>query len=132
VESLSKAGYQYRRHLGIITFGNNEVHTLLQPQRAPKNIRPVLDGILAGGGTPFTKALDYADCLLNRQQSKPFACHVYIITDGRISDPAINHPLLRKFPVNLIDVESGRVKLGLVKRLATHIGANYQQLSATH
>ena len=125
LKGLSRQAYWQRQQLCVVSFGNDSVNTLLHPQRAPKNIQQKLDGIRAGGGTPILKALDYTLQLINKQAHKHLECHVYLITDGRLDTSVINHRLLTNYPINLVDIESSRIKLGLGKQFADAISARY-------
>lgn len=128
IQTFSEQSYRTRRHLGIVTFGNDTVHTLLQPQRAPKNIGPLLDQIQAGGGTPISKALNYIDDMLTRQKYRN-SCHIYLITDGRFDDAVAEHRSIHSYPVTLVDIEHGRVPLGRSRQLARQINARYLHIS---
>ncbi len=130
IAELSRQGYIKRRHLGVVAFGNNKVHTLLHPQRSPKNIRSLLDSIPAGGGTPVWKALDYAGNLLRRQSVSAMNCNIFLVTDGRLEPQVVSHPLLSKYEITLVDIESGKIKLGLAKQLARKIQARYIHISS--
>ena len=115
--------------LSVITFGNEQVSTLIHPQRAPKNIDDKLDSIRAGGGTPVLKALDYACNLLNRQRYQLLDCSIFLVTDGRLDPMTRTHPLFEHHRLTLVDIESSRVKLGLARQLANAIAARYLHVS---
>ncbi len=125
LKALSKRSYLKRRHLSVVTFGNDRVSTLLHPQRAPKDIQNKLDDILAGGGTPIEQALNYAENLLNRQRYQHFECAIFLLTDGRLNKSTSNHPLLSAYPITIVDIESSRIKLAQGRQLAAHISAQY-------
>ena len=129
VRALSQWGYLHRRRLGLIAFGNARIKTLVYPQRAPKNIQPVLDTIQAGGGTPLLMALDHARNLLNCQRHLSLNCVVYLLTDGRVEEAAAHHPLWSAHPVMVIDIESGRVPLGMSRTLSERIHSEYFHVS---
>ncbi len=130
LKALSKRSYLQRRHLSVVSFGNNQINTLLHPQRAPSDIQDKLDSIRAGGGTPAEQALDYAATLLNRQRYRHFNCSIFLITDGRLNNSAINHPLLSAYPITIVDIESSRIRLEQGKQLATQLSAQYIHVSA--
>ncbi len=130
IQAFSERCYQARRHLGIVTFGNDEVHTLLEIQRAPKNIETLLDQIQAGGGTPVTKALNCIDAMLTRQKYSHLNCHIYLITDGRFDEAISGHWSIHSHPVTLVDIECGRAPLGWGQRLARQIDAGYLHISS--
>ena len=131
LKRLSLQSYLKRRQLGIITFGNDQVITLLHPQRAPKNIDNLLNTITAGGGTPARNAFDRAANLLKRHQFTHIHCSVFLITDGRLQSMDDKHPFLTDNDVTVVDIESGRIKLGLAQKLANNISARYLHISNT-
>ena len=130
LKELSRQAYLKRQQIGIVSFGNNQVTTLIHPQRAPKNIQPQLDSMRAGGGTPIHKALDYAQCLLKRQGYRHLDCSVYLVTDGRLQQSVKTHSLFNNYRITIVDIESSRVRLGLGRQLADAISARYLPLSA--
>jgi len=129
IKELSRQAYLKRQMLSVITFGNEQVSTLIHPQRAPKNIDDKLDSIRAGGGTPVLKALDYACNLLNRQRYQLLDCSIFLVTDGRLDPMTRTHPLFEHHRLTLVDIESSRVKLGLARQLANAIAARYLHVS---
>jgi magnesium chelatase subunit D len=130
IKELSRQAYLKRQQVCILTFGNNQVKTLIKTQRAPKNIQPKLDLIEAGGGTPVRQVLDHAQHLLLGQRHQNFDCSIYLITDGRLEQSIHSHALLSTHQATIVDIESSRIKLGLGKQLADAISAHYLPLSA--
>jgi magnesium chelatase subunit D len=130
LKELSRRAYLKRQQICILTFGNNQVSTLIQTQRAPKNIQSKLDLIKAGGGTPIRQVLDHAQHLLLGQRHQHLDISIYLITDGRLEQSINSHPLLSQHQVTIVDIESSRIKLGLGKQLADAISAHYLPLSA--
>jgi magnesium chelatase subunit D len=130
LKELSRQAYLKRQQICILTFGNNQVGTLIQTQRAPKNIQSKLDLIKAGGGTPVRQVLDHAQHLLLGQRLQKLNCSIYLITDGRLEQSIHSHALLSKHQVTIVDIESSRIKLGLGKQLADAISAHYLSLSS--
>jgi magnesium chelatase subunit D len=130
IKELSRQAYLKRQQICILTFGNNQVSTLIQTQRAPKNIQSKLDLIKAGGGTPISQVLDHAQHLLLSQRHQHLDCSIYLITDGRLEQSIHSHALFSKHQVTIVDIESSRIKLGLGKQLADAISAHYLLLSS--
>lgn len=130
LKALSQHSYRKRRHLGIITFGNDRVSTLLHPQRAPYALQDKLDSIRAGGGTPAEAALTYAEHVLNRQRYRHLECSIFLVTDGRLNKSAMHHTLLSAYPITIVDIESSRIKLEQGKQLAEQISAHYIHVSS--
>ncbi len=126
VKGVARRCYVLRRQLGIVTFGNGKVRTVLLPQRPPKDIDRILDLIPSGGGTPLFKALDHANRLLDRHPFKFQQCHVLLLTDGRIDIKQQGvHCTPYRYKTTVVDIESSQVKLGLSQHLATTLGAGY-------
>lgn len=130
IKELSRQAYLKRQQICVLTFGNNQVTTLIQTQRAPKNIQPKLDLIKAGGGTPIRQVLDHSQHLLLGQRHQHLDCSIYLITDGRLEQSIHSHELLIKHQITIVDIESSRIKLGLGKQLADAISAHYLPLSS--
>ena len=130
LKELSRQAYLKRQQICILTFGNNQVSTLIQTQRAPKNIQRKLDLIKAGGGTPIRQVLDHAQHLLLGQRHQHLDISIYLITDGRLEQSIDSHALFSRHQVTIVDIESSRIKLGLGKQLADAIAAHYLPLSA--
>lgn len=130
LKELSRQAYLKRQQICILTFGNNQVSTLIKTQRAPKNIQSKLDLITAGGGTPIRQVLDHAQHLLLGQRHQHLNCSIYLITDGRLEQSIHSHTLLSQHQVTIVDIESSRVKLGLGQQLADAISAHYLPQSA--
>ncbi len=130
LKELSRQAYLKRQQICILTFGNNQVSTLIHTQRAPKNIQRKLDLIKAGGGTPIRQVLDHAQHLLLGQRHQHLDISIYLITDGRLEQSIDSHALFSRHQVTIVDIESSRIKLGLGKQLADAIAAHYLPLSA--
>jgi len=130
LQQISRRCYLKRRNLCILTFGSNNVKTLLHPQRAPKDVSRLLDTIQPGGGTPWEQVLLYTENLLRRQKFQSLDCHLYLVTDGRLPVKSFHHPVLTRNPITVLDIECSRVKLGLGKKLAQEIGGRYIHTNA--
>ncbi len=130
IQAFSGQSYRARRHLSLVTFGNDEVRALLEIQRAPRNIEPVLDRIQAGGGTPIRQALHYVDGILVRRKYRHLNCHIYLITDGRFDESMSGYRSIHSCPVTLVDIECGRAPLGRGQQLARRIDAGYLHISS--
>lgn len=132
IRSLSYEAYLQRRQLAILSFGNDTVSTVLHPQRAPKDIEPLLQSISGGGGTPLAQALQAVENLLTKKQRGSVHCALFILTDGRTApDQHLPDQLHQLCNVSIIDIEASRIKLGLGKKLAEKLGGNYVNAS-TH
>ncbi len=130
VAALSQQCYLQRQELAIIAFGNNQVSTPLHPQRAPKDIAPVLDKITVGGGTPLRKALLQAKELLHKSRVRfPNKEHaLYLLTDGRCQDNLAG--LTLDADVTIIDTEQQAIRLGRCHQIATILQGRYLHIEA--
>ncbi len=125
IQNISRQCYLQRRYICVVGFANDQVKTVLLPQRAPKNLDPFLQSIPIGGGTPAEQAFDCVQRMLGQQKYQFLDCQLFLITDGRIPSRSTQHSLLQKYPVTVVDIESGKIRLGLSKDLAATINADY-------
>ncbi len=125
---LATETYLKRESLCLMTFGNERIETLLHPQRAPKNIEPVLNNIHAGGGTPLRKALLQVRDFVARQSAHYERCKLYVFTDGRSTESL--HNIHLDCDVMVVDTEAAAVKLGMGKILAQHLHGDYIHLQS--
>lgn len=130
IQAFSGQSYRARRLLSLVTFGNDEVRVLLEIQRAPRNVEPVLERIQAGGGTPISQALNRIDVILARRKYRHLNCHIYLITDGRFDESMSGHRSIHSCPVTLVDIECSRAPLGRGQQLARQIDADYLHISS--
>ncbi len=128
--ALSQQAYLQREQLCILGFGNGEVNELLPKIRAPKQIHDFLQGISAGGGTPFRDALKQAQTYFKKlkRQMPNLAVHSYVLTDGR-SNQSVNDINLG-YNCVVIDTEQSQVKHGRAKNIAQQLGAQYLVMPA--
>jgi magnesium chelatase subunit D len=85
-------------------------------------------GLGGGGGTPLRRALleSSAFCRSSRFSGPRVLRRLVLLTDGRSSEPVADlTPLLSGLESTLIDCERGRMRLGLARRLANALGADY-------
>ncbi len=126
IRALSAEAYLARRKLALVTFGNSEVRTILNPQKAPKNIEPILQKISGGGGTPLRQALLMVQSLIQKTRPQGLSCALYLLTDGRVEkDTSLPADLSQISEVILVDIESSKIKLALGKQLAQKLNARY-------
>ena len=127
---IANRAYLAREQIAILGFGQDGVSSILPKVRAPKEISELLEGLGAGGGTPFRVAIENASQYL-AQQHKATAglqSQTYILTDGRTQADVSDLVL----PGNtvLIDIENAPVKRGRGQDVAQHLGAQYVLLSS--
>ncbi len=129
VAGLAQQAYLARQQMVLLGFGNDKVEELMALGRAPKAMAPLLDGIGAGGGTPFKQALQQAQAFGQRLSRRNPALQIinYIITDGRTQQDISG----LKLPGTslLVDTEQAQVKRGRGKQIAQHLGADYLTLA---
>ena len=123
--NLAQQAYLQREQLCILGFGNDKIDELLPQVRAPKQISDFLDGITAGGGTPFREALITAQRYLQtlNQKMPSLTVRSYILTDGR-SKQSVQGINLGQNSV-VIDIEQSQVKHGRAQTIAQQLGAQY-------
>jgi len=126
IRALSEEAYLDRRKLALVTFGNGEVLTILTPQKAPKDIEPILQKITGGGGTPLRQALVAVQNLIEKMRTHKLSCILYLLTDGRVEkDVSLPAELSQICEVKLVDIESAKIKLAKGKELARQLNARY-------
>lgn len=140
VAGIAYQSYLDRQELAIIDFGNGEVRTRLHPQRAPKNIEPILSSITLGGGTPLRKALLQANELLQKVSTRnpnKLMC-LYILTDGRTSDDVSGLSSIQSKTnahITVVDTEQHAIRLSKCRQLAAQLNGDYvhiEDLTAQH
>jgi len=127
IQGIAEQAYLQREQLAILTFGNQQTEWLQPRCKAPKQIRPILDQIKAGGGTPLRQAVvQLAEQIekLKRASDQPETT-VYLITDGRSRDQLTGIELGTGL---LIDTEQGAVKRGRGAELANQLAFQYLPL----
>ena len=129
--NLAQQAYLKREKIAIMGFGNAQVKNLLASVRAPKHIRAFLEGIPAGGGTPFNDAILAGQEYLQNLKRKIPALQVcsYILSDGRISQNALQTQANLGESCVFIDTESSSVKRGRGQAIAQKMGADYFALN---
>lgn len=127
--NLATHSYLERQSFCLMTFGCDAVDVVLAPQRTPKNIKPLLESIRAGGGTPLRKALMQASFLIEKQSHHYETCKLFIFTDGRSRDDvaSIHIPC----DVIVVDTENSAVRLGMGEGLSCILNADYIQIEQT-
>jgi magnesium chelatase subunit ChlD-like protein len=125
---LLETAYRLRTRVGILQFAGTGTHLRVPPQRVPQDIFGLLQAITAGGGTPLRRGVVAALQVLDRERRRyPNEEQLLVLfTDGRsranLSDIQIPCRLL------VIDTETGPVRLGRCRQLATVLGGDYLAL----
>jgi magnesium chelatase subunit D len=125
VLGIADQAYLARQQLQVLSFRGQKVENVLRAMRAPKHLKPRLDQVRAGGGTPLRAALLRAkNILIDSARRVPgVVLRTYLITDGRstahIDD--INLP----GDTFVIDTEQSTVKRGRCEQIAHDLCAQY-------
>jgi magnesium chelatase subunit D len=131
--ALLTDAYQRRDKVGLITFRDKGSELILPPTTSVSNAARRLESLSTGGRTPLAAGLQRA-CQVVRSEltrdplRRPL---VLLITDGRADNAAAAQAglALREHDLVVIDCESGPVRLGLARRLADLLHAEYLLLS---
>ena len=117
-----------RETFALVTFGNQQTRLAIRPQRVCGNLKQHLSRLPGGGGTPLADALATANQILRRERRAVDGCSVYLFSDGRV---ALSHLPVPDFGAwTVVDTEQRRRPLGLARRLAQYLGADYKPLDA--
>ncbi|WP_375500867.1 VWA domain-containing protein [uncultured Jatrophihabitans sp.] len=134
VLSLLLDAYRRRDKVGLITFRGTAAEVVLPPTTSVDSAARRLETIQVGGRTPLAaglaKAVQVVDAERRRDPlRRPL---VLLVTDGRgdVCAALRAGADLRRHDVVVIDCESGPVRLGLARRLALELGAEYLGMAA--
>jgi magnesium chelatase subunit D len=135
VLSLLLDAYQRRDKVGLITFRGAGAELLLPPTSSVEAAVARLSAMPTGGRTPLAAGLLRARHTLHIEQIRDARRRplLLVVTDGRHTsggDPALAAGLLRRAAVAsiVVDCETGPVRLGLSRALATQLGGACLQL----
>jgi magnesium chelatase subunit D len=139
VLGLLRDAYQRRDKVGLVTFRGTGAELVLPPTTSHEIAAVRLRELRTGGRTPLTAALTTAarTVRIHRLRDPHRRALVVLVTDGRHTsgpEPTAAAGLLRGIATVVVDCESGPVRLGLARRLAVTLDAEYlrvDQLSAT-
>ncbi|RMT78627.1 VWA domain-containing protein [Pseudomonas viridiflava] len=120
--------YRRRARLALLTASGNAPRWQHQGLKASSALKPWLDALGAGGGTPLAEALEQARIWLAKR-SKRYPSEqqrMLVLTDGRLKQL----PARSAFDCAslLIDLEKGPVRLGRARELARGLGAEYRHI----
>jgi magnesium chelatase subunit D len=135
VLSLLRDAYQRRDKVGMITFRGATAEQVLPPTSSHEVGVLRLGTLRTGGRTPLAAGLRTAAATLaiERRRDPRRRPLLVIVTDGRVTsgaDPVTLAPLLAGVATVVVDCESGPVRLGLARRLATALDADCVPLAA--
>ncbi|HEU4423415.1 MAG TPA: VWA domain-containing protein [Pilimelia sp.] len=135
VLSLLRDAYQRRDKIGMITFRGAEATTVLDPTASHEVGVLRLAELRTGGRTPLAAGLRQAARTLDAERRRDPRRRplLVVVTDGRATsgpDPLAVVPALVGIATVVVDCESGPVRLGLARRLATALDADCVPLDA--
>jgi magnesium chelatase subunit D len=136
VLSLLLDAYQRRDKVGLITFRDTGAHVVLPPTTSVDLAARRLDALPAGGRTPLAEGLAAAARTLDRERIKDPRRRplLVVVTDGRAthgrdavarSGRVADHLAAAGVASVVIDCETGRMRMGLARRLALRLGAEH-------
>lgn len=145
VMSLLQDAYQKRNMVAVIGFRGVEATVLLEPTRSTEQAELALEKLPTGGRTPLPHALQLAGNMLTSfaksERIQPF---LVILSDGKANVPlpgaggdawgqSVRLAENLKYPALVLDTESGYVRYGKARELATALDGAYlslQEISA--
>ncbi|WP_326558830.1 VWA domain-containing protein [Micromonospora sp. NBC_01796] len=137
VLSLLRDAYQRRDKIGMITFRGTGASTVLEPTASHEVGVLRLAELRTGGRTPLAAGLRQAARTLESERRRDPRRRplLVVVTDGRATsgpDPLTVVPSLADVASVVVDCESGPIRLGLARRLATALDADCVPLDALH
>ncbi|MGX6603828.1 VWA domain-containing protein [Micromonosporaceae bacterium Da 78-11] len=133
VLSLLRDAYQRRDRIGMITFRGHTAEQVLPPTSSHEVGVLKLASLRTGGRTPLAAGLRTAAATIatERRRDPRRRPLLIVVTDGRATsgpDPVSVVPALAGVAAVVVDCESGPVRLGLARRLATALDADLMPL----
>ncbi|MDP9380349.1 MAG: magnesium chelatase subunit D family protein [Chloroflexota bacterium] len=140
VLALLLDAYQKRDRVGLIAFRGTAASLVLPPTNSVEQAERQLRSLPTGGRTPLAQALKLSLETLDRQSSDAWLPWLVLVSDGRPNVPleggdpmedaccAAGIIKARGIRSLLIDTENGPVRLGLNRRIAEALGAEYLRL----
>jgi magnesium chelatase subunit D len=133
VLSLLRDAYHRRDRIGMITFRGHDAEQVLAPTSSHEVGVLRLASLRTGGRTPLAAGLKRAAATIatERRRDPRRRPLLVIVTDGRATsgpDPVTLAPLLNGVATVVVDCESGPVRLGLARRLASALDADLMPL----
>ncbi|MEV6346412.1 VWA domain-containing protein [Actinoplanes sp. NPDC051851] len=133
VLSLLRDAYQRRDRIGMITFRGAAAEVVLPPTSSHEVGVMRLAALRTGGRTPLAAGLRAAATTIatERRRDPRRRPLLILVTDGRATsgpDPLLLAPLFADVSTVVVDCESGPIRLGLARRLATALKADVMPL----
>jgi magnesium chelatase subunit D len=137
LEAALREAYATRDLVAVVAFSGAGARTLVAPGAPLEHAARAIRGLPAGGRTPLAAGIAHAAELLASLASGPHAARArvaLVLTDGRAADPegraraALARVVASADRTVIVDVEEGRVRLGLAAELAAAAGADLTRL----
>jgi magnesium chelatase subunit D len=139
LEVTLRDAYARRDLVAVVAFSGEGARTLVAPGAPFEHAAHALRGLPAGGRTPLASGITHAAELLESLSGGPHAMRARVallLTDGRAADPdgraraALARVVANTERTVVVDLEEGRVRLGLASELAAAAGADLTRLVA--
>jgi magnesium chelatase subunit D len=137
LEVALRRAYARRDLVAVVAFGGDGARTLVTPGAPLEHAAAATRDLPAGGRTPLAAGIAHAAGLLESLDGGRFAGRARIavlLTDGRAADPegraraALARVVAATDRAVVVDLEEGRVRLGLAAELAAAAGADLTRL----
>lgn len=125
LQALFDQAYRQRARLALLTASGSGPHWQRQGLKASAALRPWLDALGAGGGTPLLPALAQAGEWLGRERKRApsQAQRCVVVTDGRVK--SLDGLQGLGCDTLLVDIERGAIRLGKARVMANRLQARY-------
>jgi magnesium chelatase subunit D len=137
LEAALRRAYARRDLVAVVAFSGDGARTLVEPGAPLEQAAAAARALPAGGRTPLAAGIAHAASLLEaleRGQLAGRARIAVLLTDGRAADPdgrarvALARVVAAADRTVVVDLEEGRVRLGLAAELAGAAGADLTRL----
>jgi len=139
VSSLLVDAYQRRDRVAVVTFAGAGAEVVLRPTASTEIARARMSDLATGGRTPLAAGIDAAVGVA-RGAPATHRPYLIVVSDGRATAAAPGQDPLEAamasavvvrrlgIPSVVLDVETGRTRLGLAQQLADAMGARHLPL----
>jgi magnesium chelatase subunit D len=137
IEAALREAYARRDLVALVAFSGPGAHTLVAPGAPLEQAARAVRDLPAGGRTPLAAGIVHAADLLEAIASGQHGSRsrvALLLTDGRAADPesraraALARVVASADRTVVVDLEEGRVRLGLAAELAAAAGADLTRL----
>jgi magnesium chelatase subunit D len=135
LEAALRRAYARRDLVGVVAFSGEGGRTLVEPGTPLERAAALVHELPVGGRTPLAAGIEHAARLLETIDTERARIAV-LLTDGRAADPegrarrALRRVVDAADRAVVVDLEEGRVRLGLAAELAAAAGADLTRLIA--